>query len=170
MKLQGITLYRGLTPGALGMDVHGGYGETWTHDFDDAKGYARPPQGYVLEAVLPLTAKRLVLVTVDAEGYSDYIEDGIRLLAEIVQDPWLYDSLMFSRVAMWDQWEPEWTELLIQAGYDSIFTSGFDGPEEYVLKANLLQFTYCYRILPDGEIEAYPVEPGMLEQLECVVG
>ncbi len=27
-----IILYRGITPGAIGFDVHGGYGETWTTD------------------------------------------------------------------------------------------------------------------------------------------
>lgn len=165
-----IALYRGITPSSVGLDVHGGCGETWTRDFSHAKRYARPPYGYVLEATLPSTAKQLVLMTVDDKGYSDYVEDGIRHLAELVGDSWLYDSLMSGRNSLWEVWEPEWTEILIKAGYDSVFTGGFDGPEEYVLNPALLQFTRYFSVLANDQIAAYPIEPGTLEKLGYVVG
>lgn len=165
-----ITLYRGITPLAVGLDIHGGYGETWSRDFEYAKCYARKPESYVLEAVLSPDARQLVLMTVDDEGYSDYVPESIQRLAEIVQDPWLYDSLMSGRRSLWELWRPEWTEAFIQAGYDSIFTDGFDGPEDYVLNPDLLQFVRYYRVLPDGQTKAYPIEPGTLEQLGYVVG
>jgi hypothetical protein len=38
MATNGITLYRGITPGTFRMDVHGGYGETWTREFDWLNG------------------------------------------------------------------------------------------------------------------------------------
>lgn len=134
MNRNGAILYRGLTPGSIGLDIHGGYGETWSRRFDNAECYAHPPHGYVLEAVLHPAAKRLVLATeVDADGFSEYVPDGIRLLADIVGDPWVYDSFMRWRGLLWEEWEPEWTKAIITAGYDSIFTGGFDGPEEYVL-------------------------------------
>jgi hypothetical protein len=31
-------------------------------------------------------------------------------------------------------WEPEWTEAVIKASYDSIFTSGFDGSRRIYVK------------------------------------
>lgn len=170
MNIESITLYRGITPNALGLDVHGGHGETWTRDFDYARRYARSPEGYVLEAVLRSEAQQLVLVTVDDEGFSDYVEEGIKRLAEIVQDEWLYDSLMSGRRSLWEMWEPEWTVALIQAGYDAIFTEGFDGPEEYVLNPSGLQFARYYRLSSEGKFTAYPIEPGTLEQLGYVVG
>lgn len=138
MISEGIRLFRGITPGALGLDVHGGYGETWAHDFAGAEGYARPPHGYVLEAILSPDAKRLVLVTIDEEGYSDYREEGIQELAQIVGDSMLCDHFLSWGGLLWDSWEPEWTETIKAAGYDSIFTGGFDGPEEYVLNPDKL--------------------------------
>jgi hypothetical protein len=169
MTSEGIRLFRGLTPGALGLDVHGSYGETWAHDFAGAEWYARPPHGYVLEAVLSPDAKRLVLVTVDEEGFSDYREEGIQELAQIVGDPMLYDHFISWGGLLWDSWEPEWTETIKAAGYDSIFTGVFDGPEEYVLNASALQFVHYYRAQDDGQAKAYPVEPGTLESLGYVL-
>lgn len=170
MDTKGITLYRGITPHSLGLDVHGGYGETWTRDFEYAKGYARPPQGYVLEVILHPSARQLVLMTEpDAEGFTDYVPEGIQTLAQILDDGWLYNSLMSNHALLWELWEPEWTEAIIKAGYDSIFTGGFDGPEEYVLNPSVLQFTRYHRVLSGEKIKAYPIEPGTLEQLGYVV-
>lgn len=171
MEKQGILLYRGITPGAVGLDVHGGYGETWSRDFTVAKRFTHPPTGYILEARLHPSAKQLVLVTKeDEEGFSEYVEDGIRQLAKIVGWDWLVENLMSGRQLLWEVWKPEWTELLILAGYDSIFTGGFDGPEEYVLNPDLLQFVCYYRVLPDRQTKAYPIEPGTLEELGYVLG
>ena len=77
MKLHGITLYRGIMPGAIGLDVHGGYGEAWTREFDHARRFSRPPQGYVLEAILHPSARQLILTTEpDTEGFTDYVAEG----------------------------------------------------------------------------------------------
>lgn len=165
MTSEGIRLFRGLTPGALGLDVHGSYGETWAHDFASAEGYARPPHGYVLEAVLSPDARRLALVTVDEEGFSDYSEEGIQELALILGDPMLYDHFMSWGGLLWDSWEPEWTEAIKAAGYDSIFTGGFDGPEEYVLSPDVLQFVCYYRVTPDHQVEVHAIELDILKQL-----
>lgn len=166
-----MLLYRGITPGAIGLDVHGGYGETWSRDFSVAQRFAQPPTGYILEAKLHPTAKQLVLVTgEDEEGFSEYVKAGIRQLAKIVKQDWLYENLMSGYQLLWEVWEPEWTELILQVGYDSIFTGGFDGPEEYVLNPELLQFVRYYRVLPEGQTEAHPIELGTLEQLGYVVG
>ena len=133
-----VVLYRGETPGAIGLDVHGGYGETWTTDANYAACYAKPPNGYVKKAILPHTAKRLVLVTVDAEGYNDYDWDGIEKLQTMVDTPYLKAMLQSNYTQLYDCWREEWTLALIQAGYDSIATIGFDGPEEYVLNLSVL--------------------------------
>jgi hypothetical protein len=171
MATDGITLYRGITPGTLGMDVHGGYGETWTRDFEQAKRYARSPKSYVLEAILLPSAKQLILTTEpDEEGFTDYVPEGIQTLANIVNDPWLYDSILSGRRCLWDVWKPEWTEAIIKAGYDSIFTSGFDGPEEYLLNPGALQLVRYYCVSTENHIEGYLIEPGMLDRLGYVVG
>lgn len=171
MNARGFTLYRGIIPSALGLDVHGGYGEVWTRDFDHARRFARQPQGYVLEAILHPSAKQLILTTEpDEEGFTDYVPEGINTLSEIVDHSWLPKSLLSGWSCLWEIWDEEWTEAVIQAGYDSIFTSGFEGPEEYVLNLKLLQFTRYHRVLPDGKTKAYPIEPGTLEQLGYVVG
>lgn len=171
MNTNGTTLYRGLTPGMIGLDVHGGYGETWTRDFNYARGYVHSPQGYVLEAVLHPSAKRLILTTEpDGEGFTEYVKEGIKTLVRLIGEPWLYDSELSGRRCLWEIWEPEWTEVVIKAGYDTIFTAGFDGPEEYVLNPHLLQFVCYYRVLANNQIEAYPIEPGTLAQLGYVVG
>lgn len=167
----GITLYRGLTPGQLGIDVHGGYGEVWTREFDHARRFARPPQGYVLEAILHPSAKQLVLTTEpDEEGFTDYVPEGIKTLAEIVDYSWLPKSLLSWGNCLWELWDEEWTKAVIKAGYDSIFTSGFDAPEEYVMNASLLQFVRYHRVLENKQTKAYPIEPGTLEQLGYALG
>jgi|GEM_PF-2353372 len=139
MTTNGIRLFRGITPGAIGLDVHGDYGETWARSFTYAQCYAKPPYGYVMEAILHPSAKQLVLVTEeDEEGFSYYIEEGIRELADIVGNPLICDYFLSWGSLLWDSWEPEWTEAIKAAGYDSIFTGGFDGPEEYVLNPQVL--------------------------------
>ena len=168
----GTTLYRGITPQSLGLDIHGGYGETWSRDFEDAKRYARAPHSYVLEAVLHPSAKQLILVTEpDEEGYTYYVPEGIQELVRLVKySPWLYDSIIAGRCLLWDIWRPKWTKRVKKAGYDSLFTSGFDGPEEYVLNPNLLQFIRYHCILENGKTKAYPIKSGTLEQLGYVAG
>ncbi|MCP5096785.1 MAG: hypothetical protein GY943_14625 [Chloroflexi bacterium] len=117
------------------------------------------------------SAKRLVLVTEeDAGGFSEHVPEGIRLLAEIIGEHWIYDSLMSGRGLLWDIWEPEWTKAINTAGYDTIFTSGFDGSEKYVLNPKLLQFVRFYRVLSRDRVEEYPVEANTLARLEYVVG
>ena len=69
--MNGIRLFRGITPSAIGIDVHGRYGETWTTNRSYAQGYARPPHGYVMAAILHPSAKRLVLVTELVIGTSE---------------------------------------------------------------------------------------------------
>jgi hypothetical protein len=171
MNGTGTTLYRGITPKSLGLDVHGGYGETWSRDFEDAKSYARPPHGYVLEAILHPSAKQLLLITEpDEQGYAYHIPESIQELAQLVKDPWLYNGIMADRYFLWDEWRPKWTKRVKKAGYDSIFTRGFDGPEEYVLNANLLQFIRYHRVLEGGKTKAYPIESGTLKGLGYVVG
>lgn len=176
--INGITLFRGIVPGSVGMDVHGGYGETWSRDFEYAQCYARAlgtdgkrRYGYVLEAILSPSAKRLVLTTEpDEEDFTHYVPEGIQTLAKLVDDPWLYHGLMSGTRHLWEDWRPRWTKRVKKAGYDSIFTNGFDGPEEYVLNPNVLQFVRYHRVLPDEQTQAYPIESGTLEELGYIVG
>lgn len=170
MDTKGITLYRGITPGAIPWDVHGGHGEAWSRSFAFAKRYARFPGGYVLEALLHSSAKQLILTNVeDEDGFTDYVEDGLKLLAELVDYSWLYTNLMSGFTSLWETWDPEWTEKVIQAGYDTIFTQGFEGAEEYVLNPSVLRFTRYHRVLTDKTTKAHPIEPDTLEQLGYVV-
>lgn len=138
MSKNAIILYRGETPGAVGLDVHGGYGQTWTTDAAYAARYADPPYGYVRQAILPDSAKRLVLVTTDEEGYSDYNWSGIETLQAITGSQYIKTMLESGYKQLYDVWSEEWTPAIIQAGYDSIATLGFDGPEEYVLNISVL--------------------------------
>lgn len=131
-----LVLYRGITPGAIGFDVHGGYGETWTTSISLAACYARGPKGYIVKSVLPASAKRLVLVdtTQDEDGIYDW--DGIAALDEIIHLP--YIKRTFELYTIYEVWNEEWTVELMEAGYDSIATVGLDGPEEYVLNPSVL--------------------------------
>lgn len=108
MNTNGITLYRGETPGSIGFDVHGGYGQTWTIDPEYATRYADPPYGYVKQAVLPYTAKWLVLVTTDREGYSDYNWSAIETLQEITGDYDIKAMLESNYKQVYDIWREEW--------------------------------------------------------------
>ncbi|MBK8935100.1 MAG: hypothetical protein IPM76_22850 [Chloroflexi bacterium] len=134
--IPGITLYRGETPGAIGFDVHGGYGKHWTIDFDHAKCFAREPDGYIKQAILPYSAKRLVLTVVDDEGFWDYNYPAVAELVELAQFPYLLQTL--TNHPPYEVWFPELTEVLINAGYDSLATVGFEGLEEYVLNPSKL--------------------------------
>ena len=97
------------------------------------------------------------------------MEDGIRLLAGIVGNPWIHNSLMSGRRALWEVWAPEWTEAIKKIGYDSVFTGGFDGPEEYVLNSSLLQFIRYYCVPERDQVDEYPVERDTLVRLGYVV-
>lgn len=133
---QGIVLYRGETPGALGFDVHGGYGEYWTYDLEHAACYAKAPDGYILKALLPKEAKRLRLITVDEEGFWDYDQSPAQELVDVAQIP--FPTELIVQHPPYDVWCAEWTEGLIDAEYESIATVGLDGPEEYVLRPDKL--------------------------------
>ena len=112
-----------------------------------------------------------ILVTKpDEEGFSEYVPEGIEKLAEIVGDPWIYKRFMVYHGHLWDEWEPEWTQAIKNAGYDAIFTGGFDGPEEYVLNSNRLQFVRYFRVLARDQIETHPIGADTLGWLGYVVG
>lgn len=121
----GLVLYRGETPGAIGFDVHGGFGRTWTTDEEHAAGY-----GTLRRAVLPATAKRLVLR--DPENDDDLNWDGIEELERITGDRNI-SKMLSGNWQLYDIWQDEWTYKLIQAGYESVATYSIEGPEEYVL-------------------------------------
>jgi DNA sulfur modification protein DndD len=129
MPPDGVTLFRGETPGAIGFDVHGGYGRTWTTDPEHAAGY-----GEVRQAVLPASLKRLVLV--DPET-GDFNWDGIKELQQLTKAPSLVETVK-AGYQLFDIWNEEWTYILQQAGYDSIATYNIEGPEEYVLNSSKL--------------------------------
>jgi hypothetical protein len=143
----GLRLYRGITPKSLGLDIHGGYGETWTRDRDDAQAYVHSSNGYVLEAVLHPSAKRMAfLAEPDSNGQAEFIEENLQLLAKMVKQPWLAKDLNRGWSFLWDVWRPNWTRKFIWAGYDSLHTAGFDGPEVYVLNPAMLQIVGYYRV------------------------
>jgi len=130
---EGTVVYRGETPGAVGLDVHGGYGRTWTTSPEDAAAY-----GDVKKALLPANAKRLILID-DATG--DYNWDGVRELERVTNSNSIAETLK-GGYQVYDIWQEEWTYQLQQAGYDSIATVGLDGKEEYVINtASLVPLT-----------------------------
>ncbi len=120
----GLVLYRGETPGAIGLDVHGGFGRTWTTDAEQAEGY-----GTLRKAVLPATANRLVLCD-PADG--DINLAGVEELQRVTGDYSILE-MVNAKWHLFDIWQDEWTYKLIRAGYDSIATYNIEGPEEYVL-------------------------------------
>lgn len=126
---QGIVLYRGETPGAMGFDIHGGYDQTWTTDFEHAKVY-----GEVKKALLPKSAKRLVLVDPETDEYN---WEHIAELERITNDRYIAKQLR-KKDQIYDLWQEEWTQRLQHAGYDSIATVSIEGPEEYVLNPSKL--------------------------------
>jgi len=132
----GTVLYRGETPDAVGFDVHGGYGQAWTTDYEHAACYARGDGGRIRKALLPLRARRMVLVDPSTD---DYNWDGVAGLERLLDAPVL-DVVRALRTGwqLSDLWSEEWTCLVQQAGYDSIATVGIEGPEEYVLNPHIL--------------------------------
>ena len=172
MNSKDIVLYRRLTPGGIELnELFGNYGTTWSLDLAYETAWMYPPDGYVLEAILHPTAKRLALVTEpDEEGLYDYNPEGIKELAEIVGDPLIYDDFMKWGGQLWDLWQPEWTKAIKDAGYDSIFTGNFDGfTEEYVLNPDKLQIVRYHRVLARDQLEQHPIEEGTLERLGYMV-
>lgn len=131
-----IILYRGESPGAIGMDIHGGYGETWTTDPAHAAQYALGQGGHTKQAILPSTAKRLVLIYRNEHGVSTINWNAVDTLQQITGD--LDLRRMIELMPMYEAWCDEWTVALINAGYDSIATEGFEGIEEYVLNKTVL--------------------------------
>ncbi len=125
----GLMLYRGETPGAIGLDLHGGFGRSWTTDPELASGY-----GTVRQAVLPTSAKRLVLC---GPADDELNWEGIEELQRITGDYNIVPALK-ARWQLYDLWQDEWTYKLQQAGYASIATYNIEGPEEYVLNDSQL--------------------------------
>jgi DNA sulfur modification protein DndD len=125
----GLVLYRGETSGAVGFDVHGGFGRTWTTGPEHASDY-----GTVRQAVLPASAKRLVLCD-PADGEFNWA--GIEELQRITGDYSIVPAIKAQR-HLFDLWQDEWTYKLQQAGYASIATYNIEGPEEYVLNDSQL--------------------------------
>lgn len=132
----GLTLYRGETPGAVGLDIYGRYGQHWATDFEHALCYARGSEGYVKKAILPETANRLVLVTSNEEGYSEINWQAVDRLQALTDFPYLQKTVQ--NWPLYEIWCVEWTVALVAAGYDSIASEGLDGPEEYVLRPDTL--------------------------------
>lgn len=132
----GVVLYRGEAPGAIGLDIHGGYGQTWTTDLEHAAAYARGLHARLRKALLPSVARRLVLVD---PATNDYNWQGTAELERLL-DASILDIAGALRAGwqIYDVWSEEWTRLLRQAGYDSIATVGLEGPEEYVLNPSIL--------------------------------
>jgi DNA sulfur modification protein DndD len=120
----GLALYRGEMLGAIGLDVHGGMGRTWTTDAKHAAEY-----GLVRQAVLPASARRLVLCNPE-NGELNWA--GIEELQRITGNYDIVPALKAQR-QLFDLWQDEWTYKLRQAGYASIATYNIEGPEEYVL-------------------------------------
>jgi hypothetical protein len=132
----GVVLYRGEAPGAIGLDIHGGHGQTWTTDFEHAAAYARGFHARLRKALLPSVARRLVLVD---PATNDYNWQGVAELERLL-DASILDiaGALHAGWQIYDIWSGEWTHLLRQAGYDSIATVGLEGPEEYVLNLSIL--------------------------------
>jgi hypothetical protein len=133
---EGIILYRGEIPGAIGFDVHGGHGEHWTTDLDHAWRYARGPRGYLKMAILPPSAKRFELVEVDDQDFWDYKWQSVDELQQMSQFPYLRETC--EQWAPYEMWCDELTIALLESEYDSLATVGLEGPEEYVLKPECL--------------------------------
>lgn len=131
----GIILYHGGSNGLNGHDYLDDLGQVWMTNFDHAAG-----QGIVRTAILPSTAKRLVIIEPGKEGYN---WDSIAELARIVEDRYLMEQLRNSH-AIFDVWKPEWSRMLIEAGYDSVATHDIEGPIEHVLNPSKL-------IMPDSQ-------------------
>jgi DNA sulfur modification protein DndD len=126
---EGIVLYRGALPGVDTLKDHEEYGEVWTTDFEQAISF-----GKVKRAVLPDTARRLVLVDPIT---NDYNWEHIAELERLSKDRSIAKKLRAGH-QIYDIWRDEWTLLLQKARYDSIATVTIEGPEEHVLNPSKL--------------------------------
>jgi hypothetical protein len=125
----GIVLYQDGKNSLNGHDYLDDFGQVWMTDFDHAACY-----GVVRTAILPSTAKRLVIVEPGEDGYN---WDSIAELARLVEDRYLMKQLRNSH-AIFDVWKPEWSRILVEAGYDSIATHDVEGPIEHILNPSKL--------------------------------
>jgi DNA sulfur modification protein DndD len=125
----GVVLYHGGEHGLNGYDYSDDVGQVWMTDFDHAASY-----GAVRKAILPSTAKRLVIIE---PGADEYNWDSVTELAQLIGNPYLPAQLRGSG-AIYDFWKSEWTQTLIQYGYDSVATHNIEGPIEYVLNPSKL--------------------------------
>ena len=90
--------------------------------------------GELKRALLPATARRLVLVDPSTNEYNWM---HIAELERITNDRFIASQLR-NGARLYELWCEEWTRRVREAGYDSIATVGIEGPEEYVLNPSKL--------------------------------
>ena len=132
-----LIVHRGMQEGAVGMDVHGGLGNTWTIHKSAAEGY-----GDVTSMVLPKDAK--VLELVDQRTMIPN-EKNLEVLNKIAG----VDPSTAKDVPMYEAWGiieeaaglegTELAEKVRDAGYSGIMTEGLDGTEVYMLDPKVLK-------------------------------
>ncbi len=107
-----------------------GSGQWWLHDPElvNANGHG------LKRAVLPATAKRLVLIDPEADSYNWL---HVAELERVVNDKYILSQLR-SGHQIYDVWQDDWTGILKEAGYDSIATRTIEGTAEIVLNASML--------------------------------
>jgi DNA sulfur modification protein DndD len=128
---RGVILYRGVRAEVSGRGVEGDLGQTWTANPEHAGS-----QGVVRRALLPQTARRLVLVDpFDHEMSHNW--PGIAQLEQVTGNSQLASQLRAGR-QLHELWREEWAAMLVSAGYDSVATLGIDGPEELVVNPDAL--------------------------------
>lgn len=128
-----VVLYRSGSAEETGdeaMSGSNGAGQLWLHDpaHVDANGHG------VKRSVLPATAKRLVLIDPEADSYNWL---HVAELERVVKDKYILSQLRNGH-QIFDVWQDDWTDILKQAGYDSIATGTIEGTAEYVLDASKL--------------------------------
>ena len=130
-----VIVHRGMTEGAVGMDLHGGVGSTWTIFKEHAKDY-----GDVTSMVLPKETKTLKLVD---QVTSEINDEALVELSKISKVP--IEKLR--GVPAYDAWqiaddnyeEGQLARKIKKAGYDAISTQGIEGNEIYILNNKVLK-------------------------------
>lgn len=137
---EGLILYRGETPGAIGFDIHGGHGQTWTISREHAAVYARGCGGVLKKALLPKETKRLIIVDPVTNDYNWKGIADLQNILNISDYEWEWDiaSDLRDGYQIYDLWESGWTRLIQSTGYESIATVGMEGLEEYILNPSVL--------------------------------
>lgn len=127
-----VTLYRAKQPSkhSRASDFNGGCGQVWLYDAENARAGGQQ----LKQAVLPKSAKRLILVDNVSNAYNWL---HVAELEKIVDQQYILSQLR-NGYQIYDIWQDEWARLLRQAGYDSIATANVEGPVEYVLNVSKL--------------------------------